>query len=133
MGDKLKDLTGMTFGLLKVIRRAPNRGKRVMWECECQCENKTIKIVAGTELKTGRTKSCGCYKRKVDLEKIAKYNSENNAESHTNTDKRLYEIWTGMKKDAIMKIVTDLKTMVEEELKYVMHGKIASIHLVHGH
>lgn len=56
----LKDMTGMTFDRLKVIRRVPNRSNsnEAMWECLCTCSNKCI--VSGKNLRNGNTKSCGC-------------------------------------------------------------------------
>lgn len=100
MGDKLKDLTGMQFERLLVLHRAPNRGKRVYWVCECQCDAKTIKEVSGIELKTGRTKSCGCLRREVNIQKIKAYNEAAGYESREDGElgTRLYEIWVGMKK-----------------------------------
>ena len=55
---RVRDLTGMTFGKLTVIRRAPNRKNRVCWECRCECGNTSI--VTRHELVSGKTKSCGC-------------------------------------------------------------------------
>lgn len=59
------DLTGMTFGKLKVIEVAPDHicpsGKREsMWRCQCQCKKKTIRIVRTADLRGGHTLSCGC-------------------------------------------------------------------------
>lgn len=54
----LKDLTGQKFGRLTVISRAPNQGRYVCWNCECDCGNQTI--VRATALTSGRTQSCGC-------------------------------------------------------------------------
>lgn len=92
----LVDLTGMQFERLTVIKRAPNRGKRVYWLCQCSCENKTIKEVDGVSLKTGHTKSCGCLKREVDNAKIKKYNKDIGCEEHNMSQSRLYNIWSGM-------------------------------------
>lgn len=62
---KLIDLTGKQFGYLKVIKRDENKsGKYVYWICECQCENKTIVSVRGSNLKSGSTVSCGCINNK---------------------------------------------------------------------
>ena len=62
---KLIDLTGKQFGYLKVIKRDENKsGKYVYWICECQCENKTIVSVRGSNLKSGNTVSCGCVNNK---------------------------------------------------------------------
>lgn len=64
----LIDLTGKTYGKLKVLERdndyvTPKGNHYVMWKCECKCENKTIVSVRGDYLKNGNTTSCGCVKR----------------------------------------------------------------------
>lgn len=61
--NKLKDLTGQTFGKLTVIERADdytdkNGEKHVCWKCKCLCGNECI--VRGHSLRNGHTKSCGC-------------------------------------------------------------------------
>ena len=53
----LKNLTGKKFGSLTVIKRAPNEGKKVVWECECICGN--IVTVRSDYLTIGKTKTCG--------------------------------------------------------------------------
>ena len=53
------DRTGQKFGRWTVISRAPNKGKKVMWNCKCDCG--TEKIVCGSSLQEGRSTSCGCY------------------------------------------------------------------------
>jgi len=68
--ERIVDLTGQTFGRLKVIRRAPeSRHGRVSWVCACECGNECI--VTGHELQQEKTKSCGCLQREptttVDL------------------------------------------------------------------
>lgn len=57
---KFKDLTGKKFTNLTALRYM---GKS-KWLCECICGNKTIVYI--TDLKSGRTKSCGCLHRIVD-------------------------------------------------------------------
>lgn len=62
----MEDLTGKRVGRLYVESRAPDyispSGVRAsMWNCICDCGNR--KIVAGSALKRGATKSCGCYNR----------------------------------------------------------------------
>ena len=63
---KTKDnLIGQVFGRLTVIARAedhiqPSGQKKVMWKCQCSCENKTICEVSGYNLKGQHTTSCGC-------------------------------------------------------------------------
>lgn len=62
-----KDLTGQTFGKLKVISQnfeISKQKKCVMWDCICECGNK--KTIRSTDLLSGNTKSCGCLR----LEKL---------------------------------------------------------------
>jgi hypothetical protein len=57
--SKFKDLTGQTFGKLKVIEMAPRiTGKPIKWICQCDCGE--IKEVDGSNMKQGKIKSCGC-------------------------------------------------------------------------
>jgi hypothetical protein len=61
-----EDLTNQIFGNLKVIKRAENRKSSTYWLCECQCDNKTLKEVRASHLKSGRIRSCGClYKERL--------------------------------------------------------------------
>lgn len=53
------DETGNRYGRLVVIERADNKGKDTCWKCKCDCGNETI--VRGYDLRSGQTKSCGCY------------------------------------------------------------------------
>ena len=56
------DLTGQRFGALTVIERAGSymheTAQFATWLCRCDCGNE--KIVIGTNLRAGHTKSCGC-------------------------------------------------------------------------
>ena len=58
-----KDLTGLKFGALQVIKRMPynDENNRVMWLCSCDCGNE--RAVSGGELNGGRVTSCGCTAR----------------------------------------------------------------------
>ena len=53
-------LVGKTFTRLAVLERLP-KGK---WRCRCECGREHI--VDGRHLRSGRTKSCGCFKKEVD-------------------------------------------------------------------
>lgn len=85
---RLRDLTGQKFERLDVIER---RGKdikgQILWLCRCDCG--TEKIVAGTMITTGRTKSCGCFQR--DMASAANI-------THGGSGTRLFSIWNGMRK-----------------------------------
>ena len=41
---------------------SPSGHHQAQWLCECSCEKHTQKSVIGTELKNGRSKSCGCLR-----------------------------------------------------------------------
>lgn len=60
---KINDLTGQTFGQLTVIDIATkDKNNQVIWSCRCECGTVTNK--RRTDLKSGRSKSCGCARRK---------------------------------------------------------------------
>jgi hypothetical protein len=57
----MKDLTGKSFGYLKVSARAEkNKGQRSRpWICVCECGN-TIEM-GSSVLSSGKNASCGCH------------------------------------------------------------------------
>lgn len=52
------DLTGQRFGRLTVICDAGRNRGHVLWRCACSCGNETI--VFSQNLRSGKTRSCGC-------------------------------------------------------------------------
>lgn len=57
----VKDITGQKFGKLTVLNRAgSDNSKKALWLCKCECGNE--KILRGSDLISGKIKSCGCYK-----------------------------------------------------------------------
>lgn len=61
------DETGNTYGYLTVIERAENsKDGRARWKCRCKCGNEVI--VLGKHLRSGNTKSCGCYQKERAIE-----------------------------------------------------------------
>lgn len=59
---RAKDLTGRRYGRLTVIeRRGSDKHGNAMWLCKCDCDNEIV--VRGDKLRSGNTKSCGCYKK----------------------------------------------------------------------
>lgn len=56
-----KDLTNQKFDRLTAIKYAGlDKHNNAMWECICDCDNRTVKIISGASLRRGLTKSCGC-------------------------------------------------------------------------
>lgn len=59
--ENAEDLTGKTFGRLKVIGR--DSADRNKWVCECRCGN--IVSVARGSLVSRSTQSCGCIQKEI--------------------------------------------------------------------
>lgn len=55
------DMTGQTHGRLTVLHRDGSVVGRGVWVCKCECGN--THTARGESLRTGRTKSCGCYQK----------------------------------------------------------------------
>jgi hypothetical protein len=58
-----KNIVGKTFGKLHVNSRSHKESKSrcAYWNCLCECGNNTV--VAGTALRAGNIKSCGCLSK----------------------------------------------------------------------
>ena len=65
-----QDLTGQKFGRLLVLERTENRGEKVAWKCKCDCGN--FSVATTDMLKSGRTRSCGCYSRECTSKRLSK-------------------------------------------------------------
>lgn len=62
--EKVIDMVGQKFARLTVIERAANKDySGAQWLCRCVCGN--MVVVGRDNLKSGRTKSCGCYKKEI--------------------------------------------------------------------
>lgn len=87
MGKRI-DLKGMKFGRLTVISYShTNKGKMACWRCACECGKEVV--VSGSDLRTEKTKSCGCL------------NSERSSlrfKKHGKSKTRIYMIWCSMLK-----------------------------------
>lgn len=85
----MKDITGQRFGKLVVIEKAykDTRGEW-KWLCKCDCGN--TKIVSGNKLRTGNTRSCGCYQKEIRNSGVLR-------RTHGLSDKRIYVEWRNMK------------------------------------
>lgn len=59
------NLSGLVYGDLTVIERVYIKPKRTHWECKCVCGS--ITVVDSTKLKSGHTKSCGCYLKRFSM------------------------------------------------------------------
>lgn len=81
------DLTGKSFGRLIVIKRSYlMRSVKPLWECLCQCGKTTF--VRGSDLKNGKTRSCGCLKDELVSIRFSKHKRKFTTE---------YNIWRTIK------------------------------------
>lgn len=74
------DLTGKIYGKLKVLKYLGNS----KWLCQCSCEQQNIIEVRTSQLTTGKTKSCGCLKKK--------YNIDDSFFEEINTEQKAYSL-----------------------------------------
>lgn len=103
---KLIDITGQTFGRLKVLRKAPQAS---MWECMCSCGN--IKLTTGTNLRRGTTTSCGC----VFKEKLAERNRRELTEEPWLADMKYYVRRNGYRKNRSKKLALGSNQFAKKE------------------
>lgn len=76
---KFNDLTGQKIGRWQILSLAGKKPgyNEYLWNCRCECG--TAKQVNGSTIKTGRSKSCGCYSadlvRKHGMDGTPTYNA----------------------------------------------------------
>lgn len=64
--SKIINEIGNKYGYLTVIDRGPNNSSgRATWVCKCDC-GKIVNVV-GSQLRSGKTKSCGCYQKEQTI------------------------------------------------------------------
>ena len=63
----IKDISNQTFGRWTVIRLIGRLRGNALWLCRCECGNE--QPVIGGALRSGHSKSCGCYNRQVASER----------------------------------------------------------------
>ena len=79
---KAKDLTGQRFGRLTVLKCVGSHktSGAKLWECICDCGNKTIVSASSLTNEHNNTRSCGCLKYEVPT-------------IHGLSRSRIYAIW----------------------------------------
>lgn len=82
------NMIGSKFSRLTVISQYGNdkRGE-ILWMCDCDCGGKVIAL--GGNLRSGGTKSCGCFNN----DRIANLNRR-----HDMSNTRMFRIWVGIRK-----------------------------------
>lgn len=82
-------LVGQTYGRWTVLSEAQQRGRHRYWICRCECG--TESEVAHGQLRSGRSKSCGCWKKEERKNRVV--------HGHHRRGKRSteYRIWDSMR------------------------------------
>lgn len=76
ISKEYENLVDQIFYKLLVKSFLEIKNNNTYWSCICEC-GKT-KIVTSNNLKSGHTKSCGCYRKFCSYEKMKTRNKENN-------------------------------------------------------
>lgn len=66
-----KDISNQVFHRLTVLREKLPRTNPVKWVCICECG--TEKVIIGSSLKNGSTKSCGCLHVETNKKEFTKH------------------------------------------------------------
>lgn len=86
---KVLDITGHKYGRLTAIEKKESVNGRAVWLFTCDCGSQ--KIARMSEVRTGKTSSCGCLSRE------SKANKDNKFKTHNMYKTREYKSWQGMK------------------------------------
>lgn len=80
------DIINKKYNFL-IVKKYVGKGKygQSLFECLCDCQNKSI--VDYSSLINGKTKSCGCYKKRIMSERSKKHNMYGT---------KIYWIWSSM-------------------------------------
>ena len=83
---RANDLTGKRFGRWIVIEKSRKIGKTQMYLCQCDCGTK--KEVGHSNIKSGKSTSCGCLQKELASKKFM---------THGKRGTRLYNVYANMK------------------------------------
>ena len=97
MSPRLIDLTGQRYGRLRVLAIHPERiryGKdkravAALWHCRCDCGAE--RLVFGSNLRQGFSRSCGCLIRDTTTKRSTKH-----GHARRGSVTRAYTCWVGM-------------------------------------
>lgn len=86
MSSSTTELSGLKFHKWTVIERSGIINNRFAYLCKCECG--VLRRVPGSKLTHGQSKSCGCWRKEFNVEKMT---------THGLKGHRLYRIWQGIK------------------------------------
>lgn len=86
---EFQDITGNKYNRWTVLHKSENKSNRGRWLWVCQCDCGAIREIEANSLKSGNSKSCGCWKRERTSEIKG---------THRQSGTRLFNIWCGARK-----------------------------------
>lgn len=89
--DHISDLIGRRFGRWVVVSRAPGRHREGYFSCRCACG--TTRLVRGSALRAGKSKSCGCLCAELTGSRFREHGARGNGNQRT----KEYIAWTNLK------------------------------------
>lgn len=87
------DLTNQRFGRLTAVKRCGRIRSYATWECSCDCGK--MAIVASGYLLSGRTRSCGCLRSELTVER--NHRRIRHGEAVHGLESALYQRWANIK------------------------------------
>jgi hypothetical protein len=90
-----ENLRNKIFGYLTALKFLYRRNGRNVWLCRCRCGN-TIKTTSN-QLKNGKAKSCGCYRKEMTINSNTKHGFNRREHRSSKNEARFYRIWSEIK------------------------------------
>src|SRR5687767_9949817 len=84
------NLTGHKYGRWTVLKESGRLHGGATWLCRCECGKE--KVLKGNHLRTGSTRSCGCF----NLEVRSRVCSERNT-THGKSQTKVYAAWVNIR------------------------------------
>lgn len=120
---KFVDLTGKTFGRLKVLYKCDYKNNnKIVYHCRCSCENHTELDVIGACLKRGTTLSCGCLNKEI----VSKLNKQDITNKRYGNLVALYENGRNAKNEIVWHCKCDCGNFIDATVGSLNYGKIKS-------
>jgi hypothetical protein len=79
---QVKDMTGLRFGRLVVVKRSRLSLRGFLWKCKCDCDGKIIET-RGDHLRSGNTRSCGCLQKEKVRATFYRHGAAHTREYHS--------------------------------------------------
>lgn len=93
-GKEHESLVGQVFGHLTVLRDVDPKAGTRQWRslCQCACGNSVQITVPNNALKSGNTRSCGCFQKARQLQGVTRHGHTR----HGKACSRTYQSWKDM-------------------------------------